>query len=124
MRGKTRFWLSLLPLLACVLAVGTPTPALRGQSQSSNRSRVQRPARSGGVRLDGDHHHEETPHFLVPREQEQQGGAESPLAAVTAEQNRQEPPGPGLLIPAMVPAGVSSATRLTPPQRGPPSFLL
>lgn len=124
MRRRTRVWVSLLPLLACWLAVRTPAPALRGQSHSSNRSRVQRPARSGGVRLDGDHHHEETPHFLVPREQDQQGGVDSSLAMVAAEQVRLEPPAPGFLILATVPASVSSAERLTPPQRGPPSFLL
>lgn len=123
MRRRTRLWVSLLPLLACLLAVRTPASAVRSQSPSSNRNRVQRPARSGGVRLEGDHHHEETPHTLVPREQGHDGQADDTVGLIAAFVY--------LGVPAMRACETSprpvrkrtSGVHLTPPGRAPPSLL-
>jgi len=68
MHCRARTLVSLLPLLACLLTLGTPAPAVRSHSSTGqNRSRIQRPVRAN-ARVDGDHHHEEVPHIFVPRD--------------------------------------------------------
>lgn len=123
MRRRTRLWVSLLPLLACLLAVRTPASTLRSQSTSSNRNRVQRPARSGGVRLEGDHHHEEIPHILVPREQGHDGQADGAIGLIAASVHVSAPAMTACEVSPQPLRKKAAGVRLTPPGRGPPSLL-
>lgn len=125
MKRRTQLWISSLPLLAFLLAAGTPTPApaVRHQGTSQQRHRIQRPTRTSGVRLDGDHHHEETPHFLVPK-----GSQEFPPGAMAAMPAAGALPFPvfveaGAAVPLVV-VQASSRFFLFPPGRSPPTSLL
>lgn len=123
MKRRTQLWISALPLLAFLLAAGTSAPAVRHQGTSQQRHRIQRPTRTSGVRLDGDHHHEETPHYLLPK-----GNQEFPPGAMAAI-----PTAAALPHPVLVDAGTaapplvlppSSRFPLFPPGRSPPASLL
>lgn len=120
MRRKTRLWVSLLPLLACLLAVRAPASTHRSQSHSPNRNRVQRPARSGGVRLDGDHHHEETPQVLVPREQGRDGHGDGADGLTAACPEMGTPASWSCTDSARLVFKRKPAFHLTPPGRAPP----
>lgn len=124
MKRRTQLWISTLPLLAFLLAAGTPAPApaVRHQGTSQQRHRIQRPTRTSGVRLDGDHHHEETPHYLLPK-----GSQEFPPGALAAVPAAGAFPLPlledaGVAVPPVV-VRVSSPSPLFPPGRSPPRSL-
>ncbi|HZO52388.1 MAG TPA: hypothetical protein VFB63_06720 [Bryobacteraceae bacterium] len=83
MHRRTQHRAGVLSLLACLLVAAIPTSALPQQGTAPQRHRVQRPARTSGLRLDGDHHHEEVPHHLFPHgNQEDPPGADAAILAV------------------------------------------